>query len=147
MKDEFVNYMKAISLSTTLTGRVQSILEVYSGFCPEEIKWMFISDYLTHEGERVFESVYLFSENFAMESKQFASSDNFDFARIEGIHYVEIKKQDYDLKRSTEKSRLNLRFHFSEKSAYLEMKASKENCEYLWHFFGEYVLPRSTRTK
>jgi hypothetical protein len=146
MKEEFLKYMQAISLSTTLTAKVQAVHDFYSGLCPEEIKWIYISDYLTKEGERVYESVYLFSENFAMEASQFATGENFDFAPITSVVYLEIKKQEYDLKRATEKSRLNLMFYFSEK-AYLDMKASKENCDYLWSFFREYVLPRTLRKK
>lgn len=142
MKDEFLQYMQAISLSNTLTAKAQSAHDFYSGICPEEIKWIHISDYFTQEGERVYETICLFSDNFAMEARQFASREEFDFAPIASINYLEIKKQDYDLKRATEKSRLTLSFHFSEK-AYLDMKASKENCDHLWSFIREYVIPRT----
>jgi hypothetical protein len=146
MKDEFLAYTQTISLSTTLTAKVRSVFDFYSTICPEEIKWIHISDYFTQEGERVYEAVYLFSDNFAMEAKEFASREDFDLAPIELISYLGIKKQDYDLKQATEKSRLTLFFHFSEK-AYVEMKASKENCDNLWSLFREYVLPRTMGKK
>jgi len=141
MKIEFARYTEAISLSATLTEKVGSICEFWSAISPEEAKWMFISDYLTKEGERVFESVFLASENFIMEAKQFVSSEDFDFVFVRWVYGAELKKQEYDLKQATEKSRLNIHIYCPE-GANFDMKASKENCAYLWAFFREYVRPR-----
>jgi len=53
---------------------------------------------------------------------------------------LDFKKQDYDFKKATEKSRFysnsTLDFDFG-----MEFKASKENCDYLKEIILRYILP------
>ncbi len=142
MREELEQYMQAISLTTTLTARAKYLHDFYASFCPEEIRWMFINDYLTEQGERKLESILFFSESFAMESKNFSAQENYELALLQlPIRYLIIKKQDYEPGKATEKSRINMVFHLASR-AYFEFKASRENCDYLWRLFQEYIVPR-----
>jgi hypothetical protein len=144
MKKEFEDYLRSISLTATLMGKVDSIYEMYRSFCPEEIKWIFVADYITNEGERVFEELWCFSENYLMNSPQFASSDELIMARIERpLLYFRIVKHDYDLQKATDKSRIKIEFRLSAwPDATGDMKASGENCSHLWKLFLTYLIKK-----
>ena len=53
---------------------------------------------------------------------------------------MRIMKQDYDFKKATDKSRLNIEVMYN-----LQMqgkyKASKENCDILWNIICKYYMP------
>ncbi len=142
MKKEFEDYLKSIGITTeVLLRRVESIYQFYLGVCPEEIKDIFITDYIKDDGTREYESLWLFSDSYWIEAKQFIVKDNFDMIPIKRIERWEIKKEEYDFKKATEKSRLFLRVNIN--SLLLsEFKASKENCDFLKEIFLKYVKPK-----
>jgi len=74
-----------------------------------------------------------------MEAKQFITTDDFDITPIKNriIRWV-LKKQDYDFKKATEKSRLHLEFGMDTRLV-CNLKASKENCDYLRDIILEYI--------
>ena len=142
MREEFIEYLKSIGLAEALCERIETIYEFYnSGICPDEITGIFVTDYITGDGTREYENLWFFSEKYAMEAKQFIKEDDFDITPIKNrIQYWRIKKQDYDFKKATEKSRLYLIFAL-DTGVRGEFKASKENCDYLIDIILKYVLP------
>lgn len=89
----------------------------------------------------MFENLWFFTENYAMEAKQFPLQDNFDMLVFyKRITYWNIQKQDYDFKKATDKSRLYLHFKVDTLTEG-SLKASKENCDYLKEIFLKYILP------
>jgi len=106
---------------------------------PNEITDIFVEDYLDGNGSRNYQNLWFFSEKYIMESKSFISTDDFDITPIKSkIEYVRVRKQYYDIGHTTEKSRLNLEFGMDTKAGG-DVKASKENCEYLWKIATKYV--------
>jgi hypothetical protein len=142
MRDEFEKYLQSIALSATLTERVRAIHDFYQPTIPDELKWIFITDYITQEGERIFDSLWFFTSRHAMEAKQFTSTDDYDVAAFQTqMTYFRIRKQDYDLKKANDKSRLLLSFQVNS-GVSGEIKASKENCDHLWQLVCDYFIPR-----
>jgi len=141
MKQDFIKYLQSINLTETLLQRVKVIHEFYQKLCPEKIAGLFVSDYITMNGERNYISLYFFSEKYIMKAKHFIERDDFNMTLIkEKIYHLQIQKLDYDFNKATEKSRLYLEFILDTGMIY-NFKASKENCDYLRDILFQYVLP------
>ena len=145
MKDEFLKYLESIGMTKTLCKRVETIYEFYKEICPDKITGIFVTDYIKGDGSREYENLWFFSTKYCMEAANFITADHFDMAPIaKRVFRWEIKKQDYDFKKATEKSRLSLEFDMSGAgpggvSGYL--KASKGNCDHLKDIILKYVVP------
>jgi len=141
MEKKILAYLKDIGLTKELVDRVESLYTSYQSISSEEITDLFITDYLTKERKRIYENLWFFSENYIMEAKQFISQDNLDIApNKKNIIYFQVEKKDYDLKKASEKSRINLNIRFG---AILrgDLKASEKNCDYLWKIVKDHFLP------
>jgi len=139
MKEEFKKYLKDVDIIGAIGEKVERIYDFYREICPDEITGIFITDYIKEDGERVYEHLWFFSEKYCMEAKQFIATDDFDITPIKNrITYWELKKQDYDFKKATEKSRVYLEFKMNTRVAG-ELKASKENCDYLRDIILGYI--------
>ena len=144
MKEEFKKYLKDVDIIGDIRERVERIYDFYREICPDEITGIFITDYIKEDGERVYENLWFFSEKYCMEAKQFITKEDFDITPIQNrICRWAIQKKDYDFKKATEKSRLLLKFYFGVELGVLigELKASKENCDYLKDIILKYVVP------
>ena len=139
MKKEFVNYLGTLGISENLRQRIETIYEFYESVCPDEIKDIFVTDYWKNDGSREYEHLWFFSEKFAMEAKRFVTEDDFDLAVIKNqISHWAVKKNDYDFKMATERSRLYLAIRFG--SLTCGLKASSGNCDHLDRIFRKYVI-------
>ena len=141
MKEEFKKYLKDVDIIGAIGERVERIYDFYREICPDEITGIFITDYIKEDGERVYEHLWFFSEKYCMEAKQFITTDDFDITPIKNrIIYWTLKKQDYDFKKATEKSRLHLKFVIDIEIE-AALKASKENCDHLKNIMLKYIMP------
>ena len=140
MKEEFSVYLDSIAITKIARDRIETISEFYQQTCPEEINDIFVTDYLTEEGRREYENLWFFSNSFMMEAKRFLSTDDLDLTPIGEMLRWEVKKQEYDFKQATGRSRLFLSFDINGFVG-AELKASQENCDYLRDIFFKYVVP------
>lgn len=141
MKDEFFDYLKLLGMSEVITNRVDKILTIYNRIFEIDVEDIFISEYIKEDKERVFENLWLFNPQFAMEAKNFVNVDDFDLTTMKNsVAYWQIKKQNYDFKEPNEKSRLSLLLRFLEDISG-DLKASKENCTKLMYIFQKYIKP------
>lgn len=140
MKNEFIEYLKSIGLTEPIIGRIEHIYQFYKEISSDEIRDIFVTEYIKADGSREYENLWFFSSKCCMEAKLFITKDDFDMAPMRNdVVYLDIRKQDYDFKKATEKSRIELRFRLSEVHGIL--KASKENCDHLKRILLEYILP------
>src|ERR1700746_3042065 len=132
MNESFTKYMTTIGLTAPLVERVTAFYGFCTLMCPEKMEHMFINDYVNKEGMRIFESLYFFSPNYALEAKEFATTDNYDMGIVEKpLPYLTVEFTDFDLKKATDKSRMSLSFRVSGAfiaGVYTNLKASRENC-------------------
>jgi len=141
MKKEFIKYLESINITKAYCKRIETIYEFYKDMCPDEITGIFVTDYITEDGAREYDCLWFFSEKYIMEAKQFITKDDFDIAPIQNrIVYLASKKQDYDFKKATEKSRLNVKFDMDTQVG-CTFKASNENCDYLKEIIFRYIVP------
>ncbi len=143
MKKEFMDYLESIGIKGgVLIDRIESIHEFYLKMCPDEIVDIFVTDYIDSDGKREYENLWFFSDRYVMEAKGFAAGkEDFEIAPIKGrVAYCGIKKQDYDFKEATEKSRLYLVIKL-DIIVDGDLKAAKENCDALRDIILKYVKP------
>lgn len=142
MNKEFYEYFDSIGISKILRERIETIYEFYKELLPSsDIKDIFLSDYINESGERIFENLWFFSEEYAMEAKLFATQDNFDMDTIKNnVHYWTIEKTEYDFKTASSKSRMFLTFNIGDFRSG-KLKASQENCNNLKKIFLKYTFP------
>jgi hypothetical protein len=141
MKKSFDEYLKSIGLADPLKNRVAIILEDYKQICAQPINDIFISEFLKEDGTREYESLWLFSDDFMMEAKNFISADDFDIAPLSKlISYYKINKKEYRFEKPTDQSKLTIEFSTKHKIRGT-LKASKTNCFDLWKIYLKYIKP------
>ena len=135
-------YLEVIKLPTVLTARVREIYNFFSTVFSEDIERVFVTNYFTQEGKEEFESLWLFSNSYISEAKQFAIKDDYDMAFVkESIAYWEMNKENFDFNEATEKSRLHIRAALANNvNVSVELKASGHNCNYLRQVFESHIL-------
>lgn len=141
MNKEFTTYLETIGMTNVLIKRVETIYDFYRVVASAEITDIFVTDFIKEDGSREYESVWFFSEISAMEAKSFITKEEFDNSPLKKhISYWSIEKQDYDFIKATDKSRLQIHFSLPEMTS-ADLKASKENCDFLNGIFKKHVLP------
>jgi hypothetical protein len=149
MKEEFTSYLESLGITTPILERVESVLSWYSNVVGEEIKDLFVSDYINEEQTRVYEGLFLFSSQSIVEARQFVSNDSYDYTPLpQSVAYWEMRRKDFDLKAAAEKSRLfvSVRLHGSALNDLMaDFKASGKNCDRLLELFKQYFAPQIRR--
>jgi hypothetical protein len=141
MKNELIQYLKTISMSDALIARIQVVFQECQLICPEELISILVSEYIKDDDTREYEGLWLFSEKFIMEAKQFVTNDDFDLSVIKkNVTYCQITKKDFDFSKSSEKSRLSIQFSLSDNLG-CSLKSSKDNCDYLMKIITMHVIP------
>lgn len=146
MKTEWIEYLNSIGIKDLFLNRCKEVYNFYQQVYPDQIKDIFVTEYLDKEGVRLFESLWFFSETMVMEAKKFLSEDDFDSVPLKHqIRYWNIKKTDYDFIMATTKSRLVVDFTFLS-GTNGALKASRENCDNLKLIFNKYVITNEIET-
>lgn len=141
MKAEWVEYLESIGVKGPFLKRVEEVLDFYVKVHPAAIQDIFVTEYMDKDGNRQYESVWLFSETSMMEAKQFLKEDDFDSAAAgKQVQYWRIKKEEYNLKQASAKSRMMLEFSLAS-GIRGELKASRENCDHLKNVFLKHITP------
>ena len=141
MTEWYSEYLDDLEMAETLRERVDHFYRIYTKFCPEKITDIFITDLITDEGLREYESLWFFSDSYVMEALRFISEDTFDMAVYgNGIQRWELRKQDYDLEEAGKGSRLHLEFRMGGDVRGI-LKAARENCDHLRDVFAKHILP------
>ncbi len=141
MEEKFTEYLNSIGIPEALNEKIEKIYEFYQEILPEEIKDIFVTDYMKKDGTREYENLWFFSEKYGMEAKQFIIKDDFDITPIQKhVCYWSIEKRDYDFKEAIDNSRLFLHFRLDNRIMG-ELKASKKNCDYLRDIIIKYIKP------
>lgn len=141
MKEEFVEYLGTIGIEGELLARIEEIVKQYELILDEPVLEIFISEYQNAEKQREYEGLWLFTENLVMESKNFVSKDDFDFALLKNnVNYINFIKKDYNLEEANANSRFTINSEvFDDIKIYI--KSSGSNCDKLLALSKKYILP------
>ena len=143
MKPEFEEYIRSVGAPTALQSRVAEIYEFYESICPEAITDIVVTDYIDNGQTRHYESLWFFSRQYSMEAHQFIEKDEFDIVPIEqAIAMIQFDKQDYDFKRATETSRINVTFRIGRGMGIVgNLKGARENCDHIRDVVLKHLIP------
>lgn len=142
MKAEFEEYFKLIGINAVdYLKRIETIIEVHSNICQEEINDIFVDEYIKEDGTRDYSDISFFSNEYNFAAIRFLTEDNFVLTkRMKYVDAIIIKKKNYDFKKATENSRLNIEIRYNS-DLHGIFKASKENCDHLKHIYFKYIAP------
>lgn len=142
MNEEFTEYLVKIGATGPIIAKVEYICKICEYLCPDEIKEIYISEYILENGDRVYENLWFFSKKHCMELHNFTQKEYFDLTPIEkNVTRIIVDKENYDFEYSANtQSRMMLNFSLcnGEKCS---LKASKENCDYLLKIIKSYIIP------
>lgn len=143
---KFDEYFISLDLKGVFLEKCHETLTFYDMLF-NDITDAFVSEYIDSEGKRQYESLWLFSENYLCEAKQFLTIDDFDYVPIKNkITRWNIKKKDFikknelDISHINSRSRITLEIMISPDTIGT-LKASKDNCGHLWKIFRIYIIP------
>jgi hypothetical protein len=146
MEPAFERYLNEIAMPDPFKQRVEKLLTDFAPLYPQPPQQIFVTDLFDAENVRRYQNVWLFSQDFMLEMKNFIASEQIDFMRItNNIHYVEVVKVDFDLKAATQKSRLT--FYGTVGSTYgtstpnYLLQAAANNCTHLLGILRDRFLP------
>jgi hypothetical protein len=149
MKSEFVKYLATLAITEDqpLFMKVEKLLKLAKSFGKEEPETIFVSEYFGGDGNRVLQSLWIFTPHYALEGKGFTGAeDTLDFCSLGGIPYVEISGSHSDFETpATDESRLRLTVIFAVSGMMSSntgiFRASKKNCESLLAIYLKYIKP------
>jgi hypothetical protein len=142
MKTEFQEYLTALQVSSVVLKRVDKLIELLHEIIPFEFSAIFLSDFITQDGTMQFDTLYLFSDKFILQARNFLQMDNFEIGALkECISTIEIQEQDYDFITTSEKSRLTILANLAVGPRMYQFKGSRENCRYLKNIYDSYIQP------
>ncbi len=139
---KFIPYLKSVDIVTRqLIKRIESIYTLCSDMCPDELEDIFVTDYIKGDGTREYENLWFFSKSYCVEAKKFMTTIDLDIAPLKNrVTYWTVQANDYNFKKSSVKSRLNLHFDTIQKIT-CSFKATRGNCAYLQSIINKYVKP------
>lgn len=145
MEKKFNTYLKSIGMGNRLIKRVEEIYAFYEEtaiLLDDQIKDIFIHEYIEADLKRHYESAWFFSDKYMFEAKSFIKKeDDFDMAILkDGITYIVIKKESYDFRKANDKSRLTIEFDSIPNNESV-IRASKRNCDNLRDIMLKYLVP------
>jgi len=144
MKAKYKAYLEKIGLSSeAVRNNVERIIVYTQELCKEEIIDIFVEDYYTEDGSREYESLWLISERYICEARDFRKTAEYDIdvGRLkEAIIYFRAYIKNYDFKNTTKESRLMIECANDTETSFA-LKASHENCNKLKEIIDKYIKP------
>lgn len=141
MERKYKDYLASIGIYGGIVERIENIMEQYRVIFPDkEVKDIFVTDYFSEDGNRNYESLWLFYDDVVCEAKNFITLDNFDCAKYSKDHLSlwRIEKKDFNLVEYNDNSRISLNANFGIDFEW-EMKAARNNCIKLVQIIRERV--------
>lgn len=143
MKTEFIEYLKSIGITSEVyLKRIEDLMEIHLKLCQDKIVDIFVDEYIKEDGTREYEDITFFSNEYIFGAIQFLTTDTFVYSKIKkSVGYIKFNSKDYDFKKATTLSRLNIKVGYKLKNFEGNYKASKENCDVLGQIILKYIKP------
>ncbi len=145
MKHEWKTYLESIGIQKPFLERAEEVIDFYQQIYQDQIEDIFVTEHFDKDGNRQYESLWLFSKTSMMEAKRFLTVDDFDCSPLENqVRYWCIKKEEYNFLEASNKSHMTLEFGlFTEVGGII--KASRENCNHLKALFLKHFIPNEKK--
>lgn len=145
MKTEWTTYLESIGIQELFLKRAEEVIDFYQQIYPDQIEDIFVTEYFDKEGNRQYESLWLFSKTWTMEAKLFLTQDDFDATPLKNqVKYWCIKKTEYNFRESSAKSRMTIEFILLTGISGT-LKASGKNCDHLKTVLLKHFMPNAIK--
>ena len=143
MKDEWKKYLQSIGFQDPLLKQADLALQFYSNFSGMDIDLIFVSEYRDSEKNRVYESLWVFSEDHAGEASLVGDQGRRDLVRItNNIDLWVVYRTGFEFDdKATDSSRLTVNFTVESSVIQGTMKASGDNCLRLAEVLRKFMIP------
>lgn len=144
---QFIPYLESLDLSQLAWDRVERAIEFYSKVVQIEPVFLFVSEHLDQNRQRVFDSVWIVGEDAMCEAKNFIANDDFDCVSLRNrIEHWEVQSKDFSwsLNAGNANSRFTVHIHFRG-SVSATLRATSENCIRLAELLKTYIVPNLYR--
>ena len=141
------DYLENIGISNdSLKNKISEIISYFNKFYSnEDLRDIFVSDYIDQDGNRNYTSLWLIYEDRICEAKNFINEVDIDstYYTKNQVVYWNLKsklgiKDDFN-----DSDRLSLNVTFNKEALRGEFKAAKNNCTYLMYILKEYFVTRN----
>ena len=141
MKSEWKEYLESVGFQDPLLQRAESAFRFYSDFTCLAIDLIFVSEYRDQE-KRIYESLWVFSENCAGETHLREKQEDFDLIRLQSnISRWIVQKTEFEFgDEATDASRLTASFA-TPSGVQGTLKASGTNCLRLAEVLQRFIIP------
>ena len=135
-------YLEDIGIKEfTLKKRINEIISYASYFYNDnQLKDIFISDFINEDGSRNYTSLWLIYEDRICEAKNFITDIDLDSTHFNKnqVEYWNLKSKECLKDVFTDSDRLSVDIIFNENNLHGLFKAAKNNCSYLMKILKEY---------
>jgi len=122
--------------------RVNALFNLAEHICPEELRLLFVSNYLDTAGKAQYKDLWFFSDSYVMEVLNFAKIET-PVAEMtilnQNLQYISIESKDYSFK---EKVKITSTLHIQTVTLgrfECDFLATGRNCQTLHHIFDKYL--------
>lgn len=143
MLDKFRKYCTSIGIKSRIElEKIDFFINLAQEICAENIKDIFITDFVDSEKINRRQNLWLFSDGFHLESKNYLVAKNIDITPVRlSINWVELTLNDYDfIGKTTDKSRLSVEYYVHPDSS-VHLRAGGSNCKYLRYIYYHHLKP------
>jgi hypothetical protein len=145
MKEAMLEYFKTLGMTEPILKRVEVIYNyaklLAQGEEPDDVR---VNEYVQDDGSRIYEDVIFYFKQIGVGGRDFLHTDHILISGLEkDVVSIDIESKDYDFKKATDKSRLNIEVYYP--TARSIWKASKENCDHAMYIYNKYAYPSIRR--
>lgn len=135
-------YFASLGLTDALSDRFATLVALHERITQTPVEDVFASEYVSDEIGRVFESLWLFSGDLAMEAQtSIEDGDRFDLVPVRrSVRHWIVEMRDFDLVTATENSRMSMEVWLADNRVGT-LRASGANCEQLFRIGAERIRP------
>lgn len=136
-------YLRELGMGTSLIEKGLTLYDEYEAYLSEAINYVFISEYVDDDGNRIYESIWFLTDTLMAEAHEITSDGHGDIVPLgQGLTQVDFSRKNFDLTSATTQSRFRVSVTFDRSGLKGNFKASSENCAHLLTILRDYLLPR-----
>lgn len=135
-------YLDTLGLTESLRFRVESLIARCELVLGSEPSAVIVSEYVSDDVGRVFESVFAFTDSFLLEAQVAEEpSDQVDIVPLKGrVRHWILTASRYDLRTASNESRLSTEV-WLDANRLATIRASGQNCDHLVRVGLEFIRP------
>ncbi len=141
-KAQISTYLDTLGLTFAMSTRIESLIANCESITQQPVDDIVVSEYISDDVGRVFESVLCFTDNLIMEARIASDEgDQFDFVPLRrSVRHWVVTAKDYRLGNSSDSSRLSIEVWLADERV-ARFRASGRNCEHLMRVSIARILP------